>query len=125
MFTFSTMCMFYLFFAVPQETVPVPTDIRVWGGLSLALVFRAVIVPALLAFGILKDDNKKTVGAVLGVLGLLAGAVYSVFSANLTDFQAIITNLAAGGFAGAGAIGFHSGVKNFKEWMGIRAKKSE
>lgn len=124
MFTLLTPCVSYIFYTMPQETVPVPVDLRVWGGLSLALVFRAVIVPALLAFGILKDDNKKTVGAVLGVLGLLAGAVYSVFSANLTDVAEIITNLAAGGFAGVGAVGMHSSVKNFKEWTEIRDKKS-
>lgn len=120
-----TISLISVLLAIPQETVPVPVDLRVWGGLSLALIFRAIIVPALLAFGILKDDNKKMVGAVLGTFGLLAGAIYSIFSANITDIQSIITNLAAGGFAGAGAIGFHSGMKNFKEWLEIRANKSQ
>lgn len=108
---------FSILLFLPQDTIPVPVDVRVWGGLSLALIFRAIVVPALLAFGVLKDDNKKTVGAVLAILGLLAGGIYSLFGADLNDPIAIITNLAAGGFAGFGAVGLHSSQKNLFEWL--------
>lgn len=113
----------WLTMLIPQETVPVPTDLKVWGGLSLAVIFRVVIVPALLALGILKDSNKKTVGGYLVVAGVLAAAVYSFFTADISEPVALLTNLAAGGFAGLGAVGLHSAPKNFAEWLKERKKE--
>ena len=113
----------WLFMFFPQETVPVPTDVTIWGGLSLALIFRVVIVPALLALGLLKDSNKKTVGGVLIALGVLAAGAYSVFTAKVSDPLMLLTNLAAGGFAGIGAVGLHSTQKNLTEWLKERKAK--
>lgn len=97
--------------------VTVPDDILIWGGLSLAVVFRVVIVPALLALGVLKDSNKKVVGGYLIGLGVLVAGVYSVFTAKIDDPMELLKNLAAGGFAGIGAVGLHSTQKNLLEYF--------
>lgn len=109
-----------LFTTQEALNVTVPEDVIVWGGLSLAVIFRVVIVPALLALGILKDDNKKTVGGWLLAVGVLVAGVYSVFTAKISDPFALLTTLAAGGFAGIGAVGLHSTQKNLKEWLKAR-----
>lgn len=109
---------------VPQGAldVTVPEDVTVWGGLSLAVIFRVVVVPALLALGILKEDNKKTVGGWLVAIGVLVAGAYGVFTAKVDDPYTLLTILAAGGFAGIGAVGMHSTHKNLREWF--RARKN-
>jgi hypothetical protein len=108
----------------PQEAldVTVPEDVVIWGGLSLAVIFRVVVVPALLALGVLKDSNKKTVGGWLIAVGVVVAGLYSFTTGGVTDPLVILTNLAAGGFAGIGAVGMHSTQKNFKEWLKSRKK---
>lgn len=113
----------WLTMLMPQDFVEVPVDLKVWGGLSLAVIFRVVVVPALLALGVLKDSNKKTVGGYLVVAGVLAAGVYSFFSADISEPLALLTNLAAGGFAGLGAVGLHSAQKNLGEWLQERKQK--
>lgn len=114
----------WLTMVIPQEAanVTVPEDLTIWGGLSLAVIFRVVVVPALLALGVLKDDNKKTVGGWLIAVGVIVAGVYSIATAKISDPLVLFTNIAAGGFSGIAAVGMHSTQKNFKEWLKARKK---
>lgn len=101
-----------------QDTIPIPTDIKIWGGISLAVVFNRGIVPLLFFLGLIKEENKKLVGLVLLFLGAAVGLVYSVFTAHLTDYYAIAVNVMSGALAGILAVGGQSFLKNTFEHFG-------
>lgn len=119
---FLTIALLFLFatpFAIYAQdgTLPIPTDLTVWGGISLALILNRVVVPVLALLGVIKDSNKKLIGYILGAAGMLIGAGYSIFSTTLDDPLKIITNVAAGGLAGVLAVGLHSTFKNGNEYF--------
>lgn len=96
----------------PPETFPIPKDLTVWGGLSLALIFNRAIVPLLYFLGLVKDDNKKLIGVILLGLGAAAGAIYSLMTLKIDEPLAILTNIVAGALSGILAVGQHSTFKN-------------
>lgn len=123
MLMLASQLIFWLTIQADALDVNVPEDLTIWGGLSLAIVFRVVVVPALTALGLLKDSNKKVVGGYLIGAGVLVAGAYSVFTAKISEPLLLLTNLAAGGFAGIGAVGLHSTQKNILEYFKARAPK--
>lgn len=101
----------------PQDTVPIPTDLNVWGGLSLALIFNRVLIPVLQLLGLFNDDNKKTIGFFLTALGMIIGGIYAFGAAHISDPLQAFTMIISGGLAGVMAVGLHSTSKNGLEWL--------
>lgn len=99
-------------------SVPIPTDIKIWGGISLALIFNRGIVPLLIFTGVIKEQNKKLIAVVLLFLGAAVGGVYSILTLKLSEPFDILTNVVSGALAGLMAVGVQSTVKNTFQYFG-------
>jgi hypothetical protein len=106
------------YLTIIQQTIEFPSDLLVWGGLSLSVVFN-ILVSFLTALGIFKPETKKRIGGYLMILGALTGGVFA-FSTKVVDNMQILTYIVAGGLSGLLAVGNYSFVKNFRESLKMK-----
>lgn len=98
-----------------QETIPIPTDISIWKGLSLALIFN-ILIGFLRAINVISDGPlKKSLGYVLMGVGAIVGAIYAIYNQGIVDFVPLMQYIGGGALSGVMAVGNHSTIKNGKE----------
>lgn len=98
-----------------QETIPIPTDISIWQGLKLSLIFN-ILIGFLRIINVIKDGPlKKSIGYILMAVGAIVGGTYAITAQGVDDFIPLMEYIGGGALSGVMAVGAHSTVKNGKE----------